>query len=501
MTTLEQAINEYLRLSRPAFVRANPLVSQIFAGAGISLATRMWVEGSSPEPIPGTFFVALLGDPGTGKTQFVEAYLKLFARTDIAPLDVGSPEAVVKNLDENIKDGHSVCYLFFDEIDRLAKNIKGYMAPLLPTLNLMYYLNRIGQTRTKKESSVVIPAESYFVHVYLTGVPSSWQVIKEEASRGFVRRTLTINVGGEPPYFMKDPELRDGAVRIYREKLRHQLQLLMRTLTQLSITVSLPEFPSLEEKIRKSDLDKEKRRMVAEYTQKLVATKVVSNLIPFDIATDYLEVKPQSIISAMESIGEKFGVKVIVEDDTQLPILVRVDVPDTDSKNLLGFLPPHFETSTFNIILKIMETESSAPDEIIATNIEKIKDWLDKGGDVVISWTNFGRNILHTGKPQNYQPVIQMLSDFGYIRTVDYIRRGRTSRYVVLDPKAKICANCARYRTSECPRIAYLFEAYQHDPDSLRDVVVSRTPPWDKPCEKFELAEEPEPEKEGKKND
>ena len=443
------------------------------------------MEGSSPEPMPGTFFIALLGDPGTGKTQFVDAYLKLFTHTNIAPLDVGTPEAVVMNLDENINNGRPICYLFFDEIDRLAKNIKGYMAHLLPTLNLMYYLNRIGQKRTKKERSVVIPAESYFIHVYFTGVHSSWQTIKEEASRGFVRRTLTINVGGEPPYFVKDPELRDRAVRIYREKLRHQLQLLMRALTQLSITVSLPEFPSLEEKIRKSNLSREKRRMVSEYTQKLVAAQVVSNLIPFDITADYSEVKPQSIISTMKSTGEKFGVKVIVEDDTRVPILVRVDVPDADSKNLLEFLPPHFETSTFNIILKVTESESGAPDVIIAENIEKIKDWLDKGGNVVISWTDFGRNILHTGKPQNYQPVIQMLSDFGYIRTVDHIYRGKSVRYVVLDPKAKICANCIHFRSEECPLLKDVYD--------LKEKML-KVPPWAKPCEKFELEEEPEPE-------
>ena len=111
------------------------------------------------------------------------------------------------------------------------------------------------------------------------------------------------------------------------------------------------------------------------------------------------------------------------------------------------------------------------------------------------------QEIFNSNNINAYKPTIEALIDAGYIKAVDYIYRGRTVQYIVLDPKAKICANCARYRTSECPRIAHLFESKAAF-DELTTIVMKMTPPWDKPCEKFELFELEEPEvKGGGKND
>ena len=58
-------------------------------------------------------------------------------------------------------------------------------------------------------------------------------------------------------------------------------------------------------------------------------------------------------------------------------------------------------------------------------------------------------------------------------------------QYIVLDPKAKICANCIHFRSEKCPLLKDVYDLKK------RMLVV---PPWKKPCEKFELEEEPEPE-------
>jgi len=495
MYTLSRAITEYLRLSRPDFCENNPHVPVIFSCAATALASRMsyivWDRN------PATFFIALIGPIRTGKSSFIREYLRLFRGTGIGEIPIGSPESVLESIDA-VRHG----WMWYDEIGDLMKKLDSYMGPLLPLLNKVYYLDGLSHTRTKGRG-VVIDPESYFVHAYFSGTPKDWSMIEKKAIGGFVRRVLVLNVNKHIPFFSGRRPSEE--VVQFRSRLYALINAILKALAKTEIWVHLPPYSELGEPLEKARISLEKKSMVEEYFYKVIASYIVANLITFDVNEDPESIDTNEVIHRMQRNGVKFDIDVSVEGNTPTKALVVVRVPeprDDDSDVTLDdFMPPNYHRVVFNLLLNAVKPGVSAPEETIADNITKIKEWLESGGDVVVSKRTFVREILTLRKANEYEPVIGVLLDAGCIRMVDYIYRGRNVTYVVLDLKAKICANCARYRTSECPRIAHLFVAYQHDPDSLRDVVISRTPPWDKPCEKFELAEEPEPEKEGGKND
>ena len=94
----------------------------------------------------------------------------------------------------------------------------------------------------------------------------------------------------------------------------------------------------------------------------------------------------------------------------------------------------------------------------------------------------FAREILHTATPQYYKDVLTILQDAGFIRIVEYPYKGRMAKYVVLDTKARICANCAHYRNpQECPLLKGVFDFKE---------AAAKVPPWKPACEKFEGVEE-----------
>jgi len=483
MYTLEKAIIEYLRLSRPAFTSNHPHVPLIFSSAAISLASRMWVDGTGAEPWPGVYYIALIGPPGSMKSGFVRAYLKLFDPSVIKQLARGSPEAVVIDLDEK-RHG----YLWYDELSEITERLNSYLGPLIPTLNAAYYLVTISQARTKKENSVFIPMGEYFMHVYFCGTPGDWGTMEKFASGGFVRRTLVIPVSGEPPFFKKDH--RDPSIRDHILKLRSRIRHILRVLTSFDVEVILPDYPELGEELKRCPIDIEKKIMVHEYTQKIIAARILGNLITFDLTEDITKVGVRELVRVIERNSIRVGVDVRVDHVASDSAILKIFVPeDVGAENQDGtldaFLPPHYEYLTFKQLLETIKPVSSAPTPELTKNLERINNWIKSSGKVVVSRTKFVQEIFNSNNVNAYKPTIEALIDAGYIKAVDYIYRGRTVQYIVLDPKAKVCANCIHFRTDECPLLKDVIDPRE------RVLVV---PPWKSACEKFELEEVLEPE-------
>jgi len=483
MYTLEKAIIEYLRLSRPAFVSNHPHVPLIFSSAAISLASKMWVDGTGAEPWPGTFYIALVGPPGSMKSAFVRAYLKLFDPSAIREIDRGSPEAVVIDLDEK-RHG----YLWYDELSEITERLNSYLGPLIPTLNAAYYLVGISQARTKKEKSVYIPMGEYFMHVYFCGTPGDWGTMERFAAGGFVRRTLVIPVSGEPPFFERDHK--DVGIRDHVWRLRSRIKHILRVLTSFDVEVILPDYPELGKELKKCPIDIEKKIMVHEYTQKIIAARILGNLITFDLERDITKVGVKELVEIIERNSNRVGVDVRVDHVASDSAILKIFVPeDVGAKNqdetLDAFLPPHYEYLTFKQLLETIRPVSSAPTIELIKNLERINSWIESSGKVVVSRTKFVQEIFNSNNINAYKPTIEALIDAGYIKAVDYVYKGRSVQYIVLDPKAKICANCIHFRSEKCPLLKSVYDLKKR---------MLMVPPWKKPCEKFELEEEPEPE-------
>jgi len=483
MPTLEQAMVRYFQLSRREFARNNPGVLPVFSSAAVALATQMWVDGIDMNP--ATFYIALIGEPRTGKSSFLRHYFRLFRGTVIEDIPIGSPEAMLKAID-SIKHG----YVWYDEVAHLAKLIDSYMGTLPTILNKAYYLDVLSQVRVDLKKSVVVPAESYFIHVYFAGTPSDWSQIERKAAGGFIRRTLVINVRGIIPFFKK--RVLTPEEERERAKLYNAVREILELLTYLRVTVYLPEFPKLAELLEKEQIDNEKKSMIEEYFYKVYGARVLANLITFDINDDPQAWTVNDILSSIVNNAKKRGIKVELSTSAKPPFEVVIHVPELNDAaednaplvTLDDFLRTASPYTTYKMLVDTVKPYAAAPDSVTIRNVERIKQWLESGGAPVVSMKKFAREILHTGSPQYYQMVLQILEEAGYIRMVEFYYRGRPAKYVILDTNAKICANCVYYRDLEhCPRLRG-FESIEEAKHAV--------PPWEVPCEKFRLAEEDE---------
>jgi len=480
MYTLEKAIIEYLKLSRPAFVSNHPHVPLIFSSAAVALASHLWVDGTGAEPWPGTFYIALVGPPGSMKSAFVRSYVKVFDPNTIKELDRGSPEAVVIDLADK-RHG----YLRYDELSEIAERLNSYLGPLIPTLNSAYYLENISQKRTKKEKSVYIPAGDYFMHVYFCGTPQDWGIMERFAAGGFVRRTLVIPTEGEPPFFERDHK--DPSVRDHIWRLRAKIKQILRVLASFEVEVVLPSYPELGKELKKLSFDIEKKIMIHEYTQKIIAARILGNLITFNINDDMSSLGTIELLKIIERNAAIMGVELTTMHADRERAIIKIIVPEGgEGPSLDKFLPPHYEYLTFKQLVETIKPVTSAPTPELSKNLERIRNWIRSSGKIVVSRTKFVQEIFHSNNINAYESTIEGLVKSKYIRLVDHIHKGRNVQYVVLDPKAKICANCTHFRKKgECPKLGDLM-----DP---KDIMLA-SPPWKPACEGFELEWEPEPE-------
>jgi len=483
--TLERAMAEYFRFSRPEFCENNPSIPPIFSASAAALATRMWIQRYVP--IPATFYIALIGDPRSGKTAFYHAYLRLFQGTGIGQIPVGSPPAMVRSLKE-IQHG----YIYYDEVSHLAKLIKAYMGDLLPILNRAYYLDAIEQTRTDSKKSVVVDPEEYFVHVYFAGTPKDWKGVEDQAMGGFVRRTLVLYTRGQIPFFV------ERELSIEEERRRAQLSNLiratLRALTGIQTFVSLKGLSPLASRLEREMLDVEKKSMVEEYIYKILAGRLLANLVTIDLDDDPDNITADIIRMRIKSNARRQGVgydEYIIGEgsyEVRLSYDVTNDSDDNDAK-IVDYLPPNFARTTYEQLIRSVRSIAGAPDEITLRNVQRIQQWLNSGGSVVVSKRKFAQQILHTTNPSFYKPVLEILQDAGYIKIVDSMYKGRKVQYVILDTKAKICGNCALFRTDACPRVQKIMQNYDFSNSSdLYQFILEKTRPYDKACDEFEPA-------------
>lgn len=473
MVTLRAAFNEYFKLRRPEFCHNNPRIPEIFSAAAVALASKMWVEGT--DEVPGVFYIALVGEPRTGKSSFLRHYFRLFRGTGISQIPIGSPEAMLKAIDE-VQHG----YIWYDEVAHLAKLIDSYMGTLPTILNKAYYLDELSQIRTDNKKSVVVSAESYFIHVYFAGTEEDWANIERKAPGGFVRRALTLHVDGIIPFFKKHRLSLEEEARRYA--LEKAIRTILEILKHMVITVRLPEFPSLAGKLMSEYIDNEKKSMVEDYFYKVFAGLLVSHLITFDLNENPESWNVNEILDRIQANAKKYNIRVDYESPLKVPVTVEIDarnldVEEGDEAKITDYLPPNFAGHVYNMLVEATKRKVSAPDSVIMKNVERIKQWLESKDNVVVSKYKFTREILHTGNPSYYNYVLQILQDAGYIKVVDYVYRGRQGQYVVLDPKARVCANCTHYQQESCPLIMGITD---------RRLAIAAVPPWNEPCEKFE---------------
>ena len=483
MLTLERAMAEYFKLSQPDFAENNKDILPIFTAAAVALATKMWIK--RVDVMPGTFYIALLGEPGTGKTSFFRKYLRLFRHTEIEEINIGSPEAMLKDI-KYIKHG----YIWYDEVSHLAKLADSYMGTLFPLLNKAYYLDGLSQTRTDNKKSVVIEPESYFIHVYFGGVPADWAMIEKKAVGGFVRRTLVLYVKGEIPYFNEDALPPDEERR--RAKLYNLINAVFKALQHIEIMIRISGLSALAEKLQREQIDREKKRMIEEYMYKVLAGRIVANIITFDVDEDPKLLTVKELVDRMKQNAERYGIyfEVGVATADKVDVFISYELHDDDDYNekkdmkITDFVGVNFAALTYQQLINSIRPLVGAPDQITMRNMEKIQQWLESGGKLIVSKREFLRKILHIGDPRNYLPVLQLLEDAGVIKIVDFIYRGRNVQYVVLDTKARICANCAHYRNpQECPLLEGVFDFKE---------AAAKVPPWRAACEKFEGVDENE---------
>ena len=447
MPTFESAYVEYMKLKRPHFVKNNPTFPVVFSAAAVSLASRMWIDAN--DLIPAVWYIALVGSPRSGKTSFIRAHTRLLHNAGIPRIPEGSPEAMLGAINEN---PHG--FIFYDEVSRLAKLMKSYLGTLPTILNLAYYLDDLNHTRTDKKKSITVPAQSYYLHTFFSGTREDWASVEAQAPGGFIRRSLVLPTRGIIPFFTKNNH-DDGTLRRISLLERHIIHILYE-LRGLRLTMLLPGYPSLREKLDRAYLPVERKSMIEEYTYKLVAGRILANLIEVPLSKDPASYQLNEILHNIKSRAEQLGIGFTVVQNTSssTEIILKMPSPDGGSDSTVdSYLLPHLHTSSYDILFRTTKDSLSVPAEAVAENLEKINAWLQSGGDLVVSKTTFIQKIFNSKNFAAYDKLLSLLEEGEYIRRVSGMFRGRQVDYFILDPKARICGNCAHLGTKKCPLV------------------------------------------------
>jgi hypothetical protein len=268
-------------------------------------------------------------------------------------------------------------------------------------------------------------------------------------------------------------------------RLYNILSAILKALVKVNITVYVTGLSKLRPLLERELLETEKKSMIEEYMYKVIAGRLVAYLIdvPEDVEPD--DITPNLLVDVIKSKAEKIGLTLESYEPSpnKFELIIYYQPQDDDPPEageelkLTDYLPPSFPYVTYRQLVNAVKPVDVAPDSITHSNVERIRQWLEAGNRVVVSKWEFVRKILHTGNPQFYTTVIQILQDAGYIRLIDGINRGRKVTYVILDPKARICGNCIYYGDAKnCPLAMEIF-----DPTTYYE----RVKPWNPVCEKF----------------
>ena len=453
----------FVELTAPDVYKNNRFAARAVGCGVLNTATRAYIYASNS--LPGNFYTAILGKPSSGKTSLMRCAMATIAiderlageKCHVSIIPKSTPEALMETLAEE-----SVGILFWDEAEEVYKKSRSYMDTLSNLLNQLYDLGPITLQRTTKPK-ISIPMRSYYFSAYATCLPSQWKAIEAAFAGGFERRWLTLNLKGKLPLLELPPPRGEAA------EVLAQLQRMVLWAKDKAFVVKGLGLGKYEKEIERRVSDENKQRAVAHYFLKLMAAEIVnivaaqlyrktgaatpSHLSHASHASQELSQHITAVfVTVCDSICDSMGQLVTcdrVKGHNLKYYLIDLshkacDSDETICDKLTSELIAKYGIldNVIRNVTGVMQVEEPEMAQLVE-RIEALRD----GGRTVMNMRDFVVEVVGTRNAQWYRPRLVALEEAGHIRTLVLGRR----KFVILDPKARICGNCRKFATDECP--------------------------------------------------
>jgi hypothetical protein len=447
----------FVELAAPDVYKNNRFEARAVGCGVLNTATRAYIYAS--RSLPGNFYTAILGKPSSGKTSLMHCAMATIAinekvtgeKCHVSIIPKSTPEALMETLAEE-----SVGILFWDEVEEVYKKSRSYMDTLSNLLNQLYDLGPITFHRATKPK-IDIPTRSYYFSVYATCLPSQWKAIEAAFAGGFERRWLTLNLKGKLP-LLEFPPPRGEAAEILA-----QLQRMILWAKDKAFVVKGLGLGKYEKEIERRVSDENKQRAAAHYFLKLMAAEIV-NVIATQLYKKSAAITPSQLSQELSQYVAAVSVTVcdsIYDSMGQLVTCDRVkghnlkyylidlshkacDSDETICDKLTSELIAKY--GILDNVIRNVAGVAQVEEPEMAQLVERIEALVERGR-IVMSVRDFVVEVVRTRNAQWYRPRVIALEEAGRIRTLALGRR----KFVILDPKARICGNCRKFATDECP--------------------------------------------------
>jgi hypothetical protein len=263
--TFLDLFERFCELTVPKIYENNRFIVRTLGCMILNTAARVWIRKS--RSLPGNMFIALLGEPRSGKSSLISCVKATILGSHIALYPRATPEALAETVNEN-----RVGILFWDEFEEVYKKSKEYMNTFSNLINQMYYLEDVSFYRTTKPK-IRLTARSYYFSALVACLPQQWKAIESAFMGGFERRWLTLNLKGKLPLFQAEaPD--EKAAEILAEISNY-----LKKLENKVIVVDSIDLSRYEHEIEKRVSDPLKQSVIAEYLEKILAAEIVNAVL------------------------------------------------------------------------------------------------------------------------------------------------------------------------------------------------------------------------------
>lgn len=409
----------FCELTIPDVYKNNRWEIRVVGAAILNTAAKVWINAA--QPLPGNFFLALVGTPRSGKTGILKCVRAVLYSSGLGVIERGTPEAVLEQV-KNVKFG----IFLWDEVEEVLKKARSYMNTLSNKLNDMYYLNTVTFMRTSK-SPIILEEGDYYLSVMFAGLPQQWKAIESEFLGGFERRFLTLRIKGKIPLFeLPHPSPMAAEILV---KLRKYLK----CLENYYFVLDPPDLKRYAEIVEREVADELKQSVVQDYTYKLWAAEQINSALDITNITEITQNNDHILCDVCDILDDTNVTNMImIRNKKGLKISTNTSCDHTN--------PIVMEHYYIRPLIRSVTGISTVEEPEMAELIRRV-EMFRRRNVVFLTLSNFVKEVLGTRNADWYRPRVKALEDAGYIRTV---KDGRKI-IVVLDPTARLCYNCTAY--------------------------------------------------------
>jgi len=398
----------------PSIVNKNPIPFFLVGCALLTTACKAYIMRN--RPMPANFYIVITGSPASGKGRVIDCLRLAIEGTWIEEIATGSAEAIEEEIDLK-----RVGFMIWDEIGELGEKTQSYLDKVKYVLNRAYYLDSIKRVKTSKRS-VSISANSYYLSVIFAGLDEDWKKIEKKYLGGFERRFLPAKMQRARKPFDTEIINEDG------KKHLDWIWDFINEQRDKAYLIQPPDLSPLQSKV--TTLDEKYWTLVEEYTYKIVAALVLNENILGDFTIKAsIASEDQNFLVMLDDV---IDVYMMFSDAMMLNLRSESSVSQT-SKTLLMFV---------DAMMLTLKSYRNVADDTLYRLLDRIDEYVKKTGEIVVRKTKFAEEILKITNAQYFSHVLRALKESGKIREVELSPR---KKFVVLDPKAPICANCAYF--------------------------------------------------------